>query len=70
MASVRGIESTEFMVDLDMGHYYHTPDCIAVHNFPPVYKRLALRDIRELTNRSGGKYEAHDCVRVLDRRFV
>ena len=70
MVAKTGIESTEFMVDLNMGHYYHTPDCVAVRNFPAVYKRVALKAVRKLTNRNGGKYEAHECVRVLGRRFV
>ena len=70
MANRLDAKNTEFMVDLNMGHYYHTADCIAVRKFPAVYKSMALKDIRELDNRSGNKYAAHDCVRVLGRRFV
>ena len=61
---VRNPENTDaFMVDTHMGHYYHIPSCIAVHNHPAVYKELSYAVIKKLKGITGKGYQMHDCVR-------
>ena len=55
-------DSDMFMVDTDMGQYYHVPGCVAVSNRPAVYELLSYSEIRKLVGHSGYTYQMHDCV--------
>ena len=69
-------DTDQFMVDIRYGHHYHYPGCLATVKPPGVipddagYRELSYGEIRALKTHDGGKFEPHDCVGSLGRRFV